>query len=227
MKLFDRILTSVGALALAAVPFVANAADHSDSPSVMSEPTADITDVYAWMNGDKLALVMNVPRAAMWSDAVQYVLHVDSGPAYGMASTQTDILCRFDASQMIECWLGDGDDYAMGDASDEAGLMSRNGMFKVFAGPRDDPFFFNATGFTETISTVIGAAGGLTFDAAGCPALDMDTSNALVGLLMTEPDGSAAMDDFTGDVLSIVVEVDRAAVTAGGPVVGVWASTHR
>lgn len=227
MSRYTRTLTTVGALSLAALPLVGLAADHSDSPAVMSDPTADITDVYAWMNQDKLALVLDVPSAAMFSDAVQYVFHIDSGPAYGMADAQTMILCRFDASQRIECWLGEDDDYAIGDASDEAGLMSYNGTFRVFAGLRDDPFFFNATGFSETIATVVSAAGGLTFDEAGCPALDMATSGALVTQLMSEPGGDPAMDDFTGDVLSIVIEVDASAVTAGGPVVGVWASTHR
>ena len=223
----SRLLTSVGALALALTPLTGLAADHADSPSVTADPSADITDLYAWMNGDKLALVLDVQSAAMFSDAVQYVLHIDSGAGYGSADTETSILCRFDASQQIECWLGDDDDYAKGDASSESGLTSTNGMFRVFAGMRDDPFYFNATGFGAVISTVVSAAGGLTFDAAGCPALDADTSNALVTQLMTEPGGGAAADDFNGNVLSIVIEIDKDAVTAGGPVIGVWASTHR
>ncbi len=40
--------------------------------------------------------------------------------------------------------------------------------------------------------------------------------------------GGAGKDKFAGaNVLSIVVSVDKAVVTPGGPVVAMWASTNR
>ena len=180
-------------------------------------------------DAEKLNLVLALPSAgpdSMFSDAVQYVFHVESAAGFGMAGTKTDIICTFDATQKISCWVGD-DDYVTGDASATTGLMSDSGMVKVFAGERDDPFFFNGSGFGATIEIVKGAAANLMFDPAGCPALDAATSMTLVNQLMSEPDGSAAVDDFNGNVLAIVMQVDKSLVNAGGSVLAVWGSTRR
>src|SRR5205085_3071043 len=115
-----------------------------------------------------------------------------------------------------------------GDASAEGGLRSRDGKVRVFAGLRNDPFFFNLPGFRATARIVAGAAGSLTFDPAGCPALDAATSAALVGQLQTAPGGGPAVDNFARfNVLAIVVSVSKSLVTRDGPVVAVWGSTNR
>ena len=52
-------------------------------------------------------------------------------------------------------------------------------------------------------------------------------NNEKVGQLQGEPGGGAAVDDFDGaNTLAIVVQVDKAVVTTGGPTLAVWASTH-
>lgn len=224
----------LGAAALLAAQSSSRAADHLDSPVVQmaANSNADINDLYAWMSDDasKLNLVMTVEpfatSGAMFSDAVQYVFHVHSASAYGAADTETTIVCTFAADQTVQCWAGD-DEYVRGDASATAGISSDSGDLRVFAGLRDDPFFFNLSGFQETVSIVEGAASGLTFDADGCPELDQGTSDALVTQLMTEPGGGDAVDDFAGaSVLALVVQVDAELVTPGGPIAGVWASTR-
>jgi len=220
------------ALAAMLVPTSTQAADHIDAPAAVAEPAADITDLFAWTSADatKLNLVLDVspfagPTAA-FSDAVQYVFHINSSAAYGEAATETLILCQFDAAGAIECWAGD-DEYVTGDASAEAGLASESAKFKVFAGQRNDPFFMEFTGFTETVAAVVEAAPSLTFDGNGCPALDAQTSGVLVGQLQSGAKGAAATDTFAGaNVLSIVVEVDKTLVNSGGPILGVWSSTH-
>lgn len=215
-------ITMLGALAIVAN---ADAADHGDSPAAGSSAGADITDVYAWMDSTtKMNLIMNVVGTT-FSDSVQYVFHVESGAGYGNVGNEVNVICQFDANQMIECWAGD--DYVKGDASDPVGLASQKGKFKVFAGPRNDPFYFNIGGFNAVIDTVMMAAGGLTFDNAGCPALDANTSTALVTQLATNPGGDAATDDFAGmTVGSIVIQIDKDLVAASGDTVAVWASTH-
>ena len=225
-----RLITIL--LAAMAMPAAVFAADHIDSPSAVADPAADITDLFAWTTADatKVNLVLNVtPFAgdgAAFSDATQYVFHVNSSAGYGMDQTETLILCQFDDAGEAECWAGD-DEYLKGDASAEAGITSEGGALKVFAGLRNDPFFMELTGFQETVATVIAAAGGLTFDPAGCPALDQPTANALVGQLQAGADGAAASDTLAGaNVLSIVVQVDKSVVNSGGPILGVWASTH-
>lgn len=231
MRHFMKTIT-LAAASLALLATHATAADHLDSPSVTTDAATDINDLFAWMSpdGTKLNLIMTVFPAATdtsaFSDSAQYVFHLNSSAAYGEAATSFDILCRFDAAQQIQCWAGN-EDYVAGDASAAGGLASMNGMFTVHAGLHDDPFFFNIDGFNTTVSTVISAAPGLTFDAAGCPALDAATSNALVSQLQTAPDGGAAMDFFAPlNTMAIAIEVDASLVTPGGAILGVWASTR-
>ena len=220
-------------LAAALVTVRALAADHQDGAAVLTDPATDINDVFAWTSpdGTKVNLVMDVfpaaTTAARFSNVAQYVFHTTSSSAYGMAAAASeDILCTFDTSQVISCW--GGGEYIHGDASNTAGITSTSGKLRVFAGLRDDPFFFNLDGFKATASAVHGAAGSLTFDAAGCPALDAQTSNALVTQLMSAPGGGAPSDHFKGlNTLAIVIQIDKSLVTKGGSTVGVWASTNK
>jgi hypothetical protein len=107
-----RWLQGAFALAIAAGGPSAFAADHLDGPGLSAEPLADITDVYGWVEGNKLLLVMNVgplaTSASQFSDALQYALHLESHSAYGMAGTKTDIIATFDTAQNISLWVGDG-----------------------------------------------------------------------------------------------------------------------
>jgi len=225
---------TVAAVAGVGLAVELRAADHKDGPSVTADPASDITDVYAWTSADKATvnLVMdvypNAPATAKFSDQTLYVFHLNSAAAYGMPATAAQIVCGFDVAQTVSCWLGNTK-LAAGVASAATGLASADGKFKVFTGPRDDPFFFNLSGFKKTAMLVEGAAASLTFDTAGCPALDAATSTALVNQLKTGGDGaSAPVNDFAGqNVLSIVIQVDTALVTPGGPILGVWGSTHR
>jgi hypothetical protein len=230
MKRRLPFLVTFSAIAIAST--IASAADHIDSPAATAEPTADLTDLFAWTSpeADKLNLVLNVnPFAgddAVFSDAVQYAFHINSSQGYGEDQTETLVLCQFPEPSRIECWVGS--EYITGDPSSAEGLTDESGSVRIFAGLRNDPFFMEFTGFTNTVKAVVNAASGLDFDLSGCPALDADTSGALVGLLQSGTDGAPASDTFAGaNVLSLVVQVDADKVSPGGPVVGVWASTHR
>jgi hypothetical protein len=224
-------------IAVLAVVRTAHSADHQDAPAVKADPAADINDLYGWMDGSNLVLALTTFPAAQaasdagpgsqFSDAVQYVLHTSSGAGFGAASSKEDIVCTFSATQKISCWAGT-DEYVTGDASGSTGLASADGKFKVFAGLRADPFFFNLDGFKQTVADVESAAASLPFDQAGCPILDAGVSSVLVNQLMTAPDGGPAADHFlTFNGLAIVVSIDKSLVTKGGPVVAAWASTHR
>jgi hypothetical protein len=221
---------AIGAAVLLGAP-LAGAADHLDSPGATKEPTADITDTYSWVAGKNVVLVMDVaPLAAsdvFFSDKIQYVFHTASGSAFGDATKKTDVICTFDAARKISCWVGDKD-YVTGDAGVTSGLVSDSGMIKVYAGLRDDPFFFNLTGFKDAVKTVDSVEGQLKFDGAGCPALDGATVNALVGKLQGDGMGGKATNFFAGaDVLSIVLEIDKSLLTSGGPVMSMWGSTNK
>lgn len=225
-------------LAFAFIPLVlyslpSLASDHVDSPAAVADAPADITDLFAWTStdGNHVNLIMNVQpfagSTAKFSDVTEYVFHVASMQQYGATTSKsTTIVCTFKTDQTIQCWAGN--EYLTGDASNTAGISTTDGKLKVFAGRRNDPFFFNEDGFTNAITTVRNAEGSLTFDGNGCPQLDSATSTTLVTDLKTAKDGSAAQDFFSGDnVLSIVVQVDKSLVDSGGDILAVWGSTNK
>jgi hypothetical protein len=218
---------------LAAAPV--RAADHADGPAATAAPAADITDVFAWMSSDKAKLYLvldlfpNAMATSKFDPSVLYVLHTQSKASI-LATTGSalDIICKFDAAQAIQCWAGDS--YVSGATAGiaDAGLKSADGHLTVWAGLRDDPFFFNLDGFKTMVGLVKGAKANLTFDASGCPKIDPTTSAALVGALKHDLSGGPPKDHFLGfNVLAIVVAIDAAQVTKGGPIVGVWASTNK
>ena len=229
-----RWLQGAVALTVGLVGAQALAADHLDSKSVMTDPAADITDVYAWSEGSNLLFVLNVAPLATadskFSNAVQYALHTQSSAKFGEAGDKLDIIATFDNEQKISLWIGDTD-YVTGDASNAAGLASASGKFKVFAGLRADPFFFNLEGFKDTVATVDSVEGTLMFDGSGCPAIDAATSAVLVGQLQGTAMGAMPAKNFfaTANVLSIVIEVDKSRLVAGSssPLLAVTTQTVR
>jgi hypothetical protein len=210
----------------------ARSADHLDSPAAVASPAADIADVYSWMDSTaaNATLVMTVypaaPTTAKFDTAVKYALHTSSG-AFGNATNNVDIIATFDANQKISLWVGT-DEYVTGDASSTSGLQSADGKVKVFAGLRADPFFFNLDGFKATVADVDNAEASLTFNDAGCPAINAGTSAVLVNQLKTAPDGGAPANFFAPlNALAIVVTLDKSLITKGGAIVSVWGGTYK
>ena len=212
----------------------AQSADHRDAPKTKAEAAADINDVFTFMDGSNYVMAMTVfpfaDGSAKFSDSVQYVFHTTSGSKFGESTSKSDIICTFDAAQAATCWVG-SDDYVTGNASAEAGMKSASGKTKVFAGRRGDPFFFNLSGFTDTVAAVDKAKPSLTQFTAGCPTLDTATTTALGGLLKetastADPARTNADDFVKASALVITVSVDKSLVTKGGPFVSVWASTN-
>jgi hypothetical protein len=181
----------------------------------------------------KMYLVMDVfpfaTSAAKFGTNTLYVFHTTSKSGLTAATgTTLDIVCKFDAAQTLSCWAG-GEYVSGATAGSAAGLTSASGKLKVWAGLRDDPFFFNLDGFKDMVAAVKQAAPALlpTVDASGCPKVDGPTSAALVSAL-AHSGGTAPVDHFAGgNVLSIVVSIDASLVTKGGSTVGVWASTNK
>lgn len=258
-------LSAAGLLALSTFSPISRAADHRDWPGYQQDIASDITDVYSWMSADgsKVYLALDVQGAntgalatTKFSDAVQYVIHVSSSSAYGQAQTADSIICKFDTGtpQNFQCWgpgaSGAATEYVKDAVGNTAGKTSTSGKMKVFAGVRDDPFFFNIRGFAAAGAAIHAAAiktgtGALTFNAAKCPTnIDSTTSMAIVNTLKsngTPP--TPGTDDFgkngnsllppgtggttNGNILAIVISIDKTLLTTGGPMLSVWASTNR
>jgi hypothetical protein len=183
-------------LALLFLAGAAAAADHRDAPLATADPTADINDIYAFMNPnnpDELILVSTVVPFANYnsrfSDAVEYRFYIDNGAA------QMQINCHFvDQSNAVECTGPNG-------LSANGGIertVQGSGM-RVWAGLRDDPFFFDGPAFNRTRATL-------------APAF-------------TNP----GVNSFTGNTLALVLAVERSRLDNSGanPVLKVWGATNR
>ena len=177
---------------------IATAADHLDSPTVRTDPAADINDVYTFINPNRpkeLVLIASVVPLAntssRFSDVVRYRFHIDNG----IPGDETLVTCTFPTPGRYSCSGNHG-------LSAEGPLdrtTTSNGM-KVFAGLRDDPFFFDLAAFNATRDTLT-------------PAFSDPGINFFQGL----------------NTLNIVLGIQSDRVTANGtaPVLKVYASTAR
>lgn len=222
----------LASLVLPAAP--ARAADHAEAAVLrLGAADGDLSGLYAFTSYDKKHLDLVLPWApdagpsTRFSDAVQWVFRVASRPTVKDAdAAEVLIVCTFDAAQKISCWAGD--EFATGDASVRGGVVSPSGKLRVFAGLRNDPFFFNRTGFVAAAERVVAAFQGTSRDAARCPSVTAMESEEIVAYIKSGQGGSLPKDDFAKkNVLAIIVEIDLPLVTTGGPIVAVSASTHK
>ena len=242
----------LGLIALLGSP-ITHAADHIDSNSLLTNPMADINDVYAWMTSDgtKVNLALTVSPFDTgdreFGPSVQYVFHVSSRAGFGMAGVESRIICTFESNTNGQCWVVDPQgatlDHVSGDLSGATGKASVGGKLQVFAGRRSDPFFFNLGGFKAAVTYAVTACNGscpggpITANAAGCLQIDKATGDILRNLIsgpsqamqnQTNPCPMGTNDCFAPyNVMAIVVQVDKALLLNGtDSVVSVWASTH-
>lgn len=143
------LLAASLALAIAAP---AHAADHLDSPTVRTDPAADINDVYTFVNpndpGELIVAATVIPLASpatRFSDAVEYRFHIDNG----IAGDETTITCRFSKKATVTC-NGNNGLHARGSLNS----IAYGQHLRVFAGLRDDPFFFDLAAFNTTRTTL-------------------------------------------------------------------------
>src|SRR5262245_36061081 len=158
--------------------------DHFSGPRALSEPAADITDVYAFPapdSSDHLVLVLDVfgksGPSAVFSDAVIYRFRIRPveiaamGPEAEFAPSQTEFKfdCTFDVPNGR---IGSGRPLQQGhcltpnnrtisfQTDDENG--GAEGGVQVFAGQRSDPFFLDVRMVEKSTAT-----GQLAFKSKG------------------------------------------------------------
>lgn len=184
--------------ALFAASLSVQAADHRDAPGATSDPTADINDIYAFINpadtGEVVLVNTVVPFAnynSRFSDVVDYVFRIDNGVANG----EVEISCRFsEQSNKISCTGPNG----LAAAGGIERTVQGEGM-RVWAGLRDDPFFFDSPAFNATRASLTPS--------------------------FTNP----GVNFFNGNTLAIVIGVQKSRLNNGGanPVWKVWGATER
>ncbi|HUS27922.1 MAG TPA: DUF4331 family protein [Kofleriaceae bacterium] len=236
------------------------AADHADAPALATQPMADLNDVYTWMTTDgtkvNLALTVspfdNLAEAANmtrhFGPTVTYAFHITSRPGFQMAGTESKIICKFADDTHGECWVTDSAnkvvDYVTGDLSGANGRISATGKFRVFAGRRSDPFFFNLGGVRSAVAAAEGVCAGAcppstvgATDASGCMKVSKGQGDALRGAIGTKPatdltstpcDDTANIDCFIdANVMAIVIQIDKDELLHDtDKLLSVWASTH-
>ena len=192
--------------------------DHFSGPRALSEPAADITDVYAFPapdSPDHLVLVLDVfgksGPSAVFSDAVIYRFRVRPveiaamGPEAAFAPSQSEFTfdCTFDVPkgpagaarpvQYGSCLLPSGRTISFR-VDDENGGVG-DGV-QVFAGQRSDPFFLDVRMIERTVAT---------------------------GKLSFKPKGSDTL--YGTNVLAIVIELEWRKIFEGGPLFAIVCET--
>jgi len=139
------------------------ASDHDESPMVKLDAAQDITDLYVFDSGGGTTTIIvcwagfndshEQPDAeGVYSDDALYAIHVDND---GDNEPDHDIYWRFGHNAAGDAgirWEGvpGADDFVSGPVESifDAGEGAR-----VWAGHADDPFFFDAQGYLETLDT--------------------------------------------------------------------------
>jgi len=148
--------------------FRASASDHIDGPVTTSHRVADLTDLFAFPTPNRpgfLSVILNayplVPRDGHFSDKVNYTILVRASSirqAAGRASfvngEEVVIDCTFatpedTANHLVRCATTKG----MSAVSGYQVVQDRRagGDFRIYAGMRADPFFFNADFATDAL----------------------------------------------------------------------------
>lgn len=198
-----RAVAALGVVTLLALG--AQAADHRESALTTGDPAADIADVYAWHDDVQRTLVAAITfdgiktpvpgQAGTFDPGVLYTLNLDND---GDNVADLRIQTRFvvlPAGQTFVVVQG-----IPGSTAPVIGPVERvvrRGNARVFAGLRDDPFFFDLEGFRQTLMT-----GTLSF---------VGTRDTFAGKNAT----------------ALVFEMDLDAALQGGTSVNLWATTAR
>ena len=243
-------LAAAGVIAaLGAGPLFVSGADHLDSPLVKIDPRVDITDIYAWRTGvTHTTLALNVnpltspadSRGTRFSQSALYEFKIDTN---GDARANIAYRVRFgslrhfsngtvDQIYVIKRATGSaaqrtewsGTTVAIGRTT-RYGLAPRveaiAGGGSAFAGPRDDPFFFDLVGFRHLKSRILAGSTdlGSPGDAGNCALADDDPAAELLSCF-------TGTDTFAGtNVSSIVIQLPNAKLGGTGKTIGVWGTT--
>ena len=215
MKTKKILLVALGAVLLTAG--IVFAADHADSPTITGK-TTDITDVYAFQGqtSSNMAFVINTQGllspaatgAASFDNNTMIELNIDNN---GDNVEDLVVQCVFNNGTMyvygpIKPSATGSKSIVEGSASISVGvtpygqsaIIASQNNFMAFAGPRDDPFFFDLDQYKKII-----AGTATSFNNPGT-------------------------DTFKGtNVMSIVLEFPKSLLGATNGKLSVWAEAKR
>jgi hypothetical protein len=179
------------------------AADHNEAPGTMADNAADLADHYLWHADGKLVAVMTFAglaeagAPATYDLDVLYTFHIDNNADN---VSDIDIDCRFGTNSAMDEW-GVQCMNIPGAAAPVEGLVDTNidggNGIMVYAGSREDPFFFDLDGYKATLMS-----GTVMFDSS---------HDSFAGL----------------NVTAIVIEMDAAMAAGDGTTLQTWITTGR
>ena len=214
-----KLLLIVAAAIAVVTGGIIYAADHLDSPTTKANHTVDITDVYAFrgQNPDNIVLVANTQ--GLLSPAETGAAHFDENTLieFNIDNNNDNV-----EDLVIQAIVKNGkmkiygpykpsitgttsviDENAFTAQTDvtmygEAPKIGEQKGVKIFAGPRDDPFFFDLTQFKAILA---GTATGFN---------------------------NPGTDTFAGtNVMSVVIELPKSMLGGTGNSVNVWLETKK
>lgn len=150
------------------------ASDHREAPHIYADATADITDFYAFLNpndASKLVMVINIngfaattsPSSYQFSPKVRYIFNIDND---GDAKVDKKVLVRFGKEDIVSQTMRGyfpGGIVVEGETTRttqelyeplEPVIVEGPDGIKMFAGLRDDPFFFDVVASARTFSRI-------------------------------------------------------------------------
>ncbi|MBS4042566.1 MAG: DUF4331 family protein [Chitinophagaceae bacterium] len=218
-KKIQLLTTVIIGIAIAGIVF---AADHIDSPTVTSQPT-DITDLYVFQGQSTGNMVFVANSQGLLSPSAAAAARFDENTLLEFnidnnADNVEDLViqCRYDAASNKMLVYGPISPSESGTRSKLEGSVTAEVAVtayasssspqigtgttgvKVFAGPRDDPFFFDLGQYKKILA---GQATGFN---------------------------NPGTDTFAGtNVLSVVVEVPKSMLNASSGKVNVWLETKK
>jgi len=239
MKINPKLIIITSVLATIAVSagvhFKAQASDHADTPAIAASPGVDLTDVFVFpspTNANNVVLAMNVHPlipsgqggTAAFDPSVLYQFKIDNvgdhkehlviqAKFLGNGTNQeVHIAGPVKPSRTGTQSVLEPTDHVVGQLG--TAFTTSTGV-KVFAGPREDPFFFDLNQFFTILP---------------------DRATPITGTPVANPDQPQAatfrtpgVDFLAGlNVLSIVVELPKSQlIGAGSGKIGVWCTTSR
>ena len=228
---FGLLAASAAIAAVGAAPLLVSGADHLDAPTTKANHRIDITDIYAFKSNGGTTLVLNVnpltspadTKTARFDTSALYEINVDSNVdglsdivyrikfgatrSYSTGAVVQNYAIRRDTGAAARIHQWHGQLVSVGTTTSYKGttrIAPVVGGGKSFAGPRDDPFFFDLPGFVEFKKQLLAGSTDL-------------------GVLLG---GFTGVDTFKGtNVSTIAIEVPNSRLGGSGKTVGVWATT--
>lgn len=183
MSLKIKWLLRIGAFLTLAVSVAVMSADHAESPGADADPAADLADIFIFPSPETPATKMvgaitfggrPAPRSridgSFYCDRnVLYTLNIDRANAAGTFDNIPDIqvFVRFARNGLGSCGVqlenvpGAGGTFS----GSVGGVFSSSTGMRVFAGLRNDPFFFDGEGYAALVASF--AAAGQSGDVVG------------------------------------------------------------